>query len=499
MNNRHSDEDAQSRSDASSHSMGNVADTEMDVGPDGPAGAENTRQAARDKRGDGAPLQHPPPPPLLPPPAKKKRTRTLTTPHQSAVLHALLAQSRFPTTAMREEVGRSIGLSARKVQVWFQNQRQKARRPRNQGSTAPARPPQYGAFPNAPAPSLAGSTLIPSRLSSDEGGQPPFYSAPSAPFIQFNVNREYSSHENVFGPSSATSASPSSGGQHHLSGPGVPGTSSSFPPRYPQSITPHPLAEPPPPQQPPRDAIHASARQVPSRDFTFNHPFPPLLQVPEAGGASSSPSHSPSPYGRQGQYPSQAHPQTASHSLGLSRPRSQQTSTSPTSTTKTSFTSDSRPQTPALFLVPRHRFESSRDLPRLQIPPLHVPESPHGQHQLNHHEHRHNNNGNNQQQHQHQQQHQQRSVPRYSPPSPLPPVPHHSARFSQQASERPLPLSTSSRSSSRSESHSPPTPATATMPTRSRRFDPVREAASERSASQSTDTSTPPRIDTPHA
>ena len=72
-------------------------------------------------------------------PPKKKRTRTLTTPQQSAVLHALLAkvsilnnkldrsdtnlecdchiQSRFPTTAMREDVGRSIGLSARKVQV----------------------------------------------------------------------------------------------------------------------------------------------------------------------------------------------------------------------------------------------------------------------------------------------------------------------------------------------------------------------------------------------
>ncbi|KAJ2912797.1 hypothetical protein MD484_g7632, partial [Candolleomyces efflorescens] len=53
-------------------------------------------------------------------PQKKKRTRTLTTPHQAAVLHALLAQSRFPTTAMREEVGRAIGLSARKVQIWFQ-------------------------------------------------------------------------------------------------------------------------------------------------------------------------------------------------------------------------------------------------------------------------------------------------------------------------------------------------------------------------------------------
>lgn len=69
---------------------------------------------------------------------KPKRTRQLTTPQQAAVLHALLAQvilrtilnlardlleiiqihqSRFPTTQMREEVGRQIGLSARKVQV----------------------------------------------------------------------------------------------------------------------------------------------------------------------------------------------------------------------------------------------------------------------------------------------------------------------------------------------------------------------------------------------
>ncbi|KAJ7123879.1 hypothetical protein C8R43DRAFT_42519 [Mycena crocata] len=83
-------------------------------------------------------------------PLKKKRTRTLTTPHQSAVLHALLAQSRFPTTAMREEVGRSIGLSARKVQIWFQNQRQKARRPGSQSDTSQTGQHQYGAFQNAP-------------------------------------------------------------------------------------------------------------------------------------------------------------------------------------------------------------------------------------------------------------------------------------------------------------------------------------------------------------
>ncbi|TEB19919.1 hypothetical protein FA13DRAFT_299784 [Coprinellus micaceus] len=51
---------------------------------------------------------------------------------------------------MREEVGRAIGLSARKVQIWFQNQRQKARRPRTHGDPA-ARPPQYGSFPQGPS------------------------------------------------------------------------------------------------------------------------------------------------------------------------------------------------------------------------------------------------------------------------------------------------------------------------------------------------------------
>lgn len=101
------------RGSPSSSSQGDIGDSDMDSGPssqqDQPSGHTSQQQV------------------------KKKRTRTLTTPHQSAVLHALLAQvssalctntfiyasfqSRFPTTAMREEVGRQIGLSARKVQV----------------------------------------------------------------------------------------------------------------------------------------------------------------------------------------------------------------------------------------------------------------------------------------------------------------------------------------------------------------------------------------------
>lgn len=122
------------------------------------------------------------------PPPKKKRTRTLTTPHQSAVLHALLAKSRFPTTAMREEVGRQIGLSARKVQIWFQNQRQKSRRPQGSSATGGesahlSQPAQSasgsssGSLPNTStsAPS-ASSTFTPPRSSTNVS-----HSQPSPP------------------------------------------------------------------------------------------------------------------------------------------------------------------------------------------------------------------------------------------------------------------------------------------------------------------------------
>lgn len=130
MKRRHSDEEKDTHSSpsgSSSHGEGGMADTETDTG----------RRQSSTGPGQTSPRQTEPQQQDAPPP-KKKRTRTLTTPHQSAVLHALLAQvcrfdvvliyyqlsdvrhitqSRFPTTAMREEVGRSIGLSARKVQV----------------------------------------------------------------------------------------------------------------------------------------------------------------------------------------------------------------------------------------------------------------------------------------------------------------------------------------------------------------------------------------------
>ncbi|KAJ7214396.1 hypothetical protein GGX14DRAFT_610793 [Mycena pura] len=96
----------------------------------------------------GSPPAGPAPLPFL------KMRRSLTTPHQTAVLHALLAQTRFPTTAQREEVGRAIGLSARKVQIWFQNQRQKDRRPWIQSQSDVAQTQtQYSLYTPLPYPS----------------------------------------------------------------------------------------------------------------------------------------------------------------------------------------------------------------------------------------------------------------------------------------------------------------------------------------------------------
>lgn len=56
-----------------------MADTEMEAGPSKTTASESAPEG---------------------PPPKKKRTRTLTTPHQAAVLHALLAQVRLSPAAL---------------------------------------------------------------------------------------------------------------------------------------------------------------------------------------------------------------------------------------------------------------------------------------------------------------------------------------------------------------------------------------------------------------
>ncbi|EED82462.1 predicted protein [Postia placenta Mad-698-R] len=130
------------------------------------------------------------------------------------------SQSRFPTTAMREEVGRAIGLSARKVQIWFQNQRQKARRPRGQATTPLTRPPQFGPFQNA---HLGSSS---SDMAAFSGTSAQGHTSSGSHLVHLNPIVGYG-HEGTYQESQMSRALPRSVTSPYLSGPGIPGSASS--------------------------------------------------------------------------------------------------------------------------------------------------------------------------------------------------------------------------------------------------------------------------------
>jgi hypothetical protein len=57
----------------------------------------------------------------------KKRTRTMMTPFQNKVLRRILARTCFPSATLRNSLSQMLGISSRTIQIWFQNQRQKAK------------------------------------------------------------------------------------------------------------------------------------------------------------------------------------------------------------------------------------------------------------------------------------------------------------------------------------------------------------------------------------
>ncbi|SAM07978.1 hypothetical protein [Absidia glauca] len=59
------------------------------------------------------------------PPLKAKRKRA--SPSQLAVLNRVFSQTYFPSTELRIELGKHLGMSPRTVQIWFQNKRQSLR------------------------------------------------------------------------------------------------------------------------------------------------------------------------------------------------------------------------------------------------------------------------------------------------------------------------------------------------------------------------------------
>lgn len=57
----------------------------------------------------------------------KKRTRTIMTPSQNELLMRFFLIDPFPPTEIREDLARNLKIKPRTVQIWFQNQRQKAK------------------------------------------------------------------------------------------------------------------------------------------------------------------------------------------------------------------------------------------------------------------------------------------------------------------------------------------------------------------------------------
>uniref|UniRef100_A0A6B2LJU6 Homeobox domain-containing protein n=1 Tax=Arcella intermedia TaxID=1963864 RepID=A0A6B2LJU6_9EUKA len=69
--------------------------------------------------------------------SSKKRFRT--TPHQLQVLEKTYEADKMPSLALREDLAQKLGMTPRRVQVWFQNKRAKERR--NTKSTSSSNPP----------------------------------------------------------------------------------------------------------------------------------------------------------------------------------------------------------------------------------------------------------------------------------------------------------------------------------------------------------------------
>ncbi|KAI0699253.1 hypothetical protein BC835DRAFT_1405190 [Cytidiella melzeri] len=92
------------------------------------------------------------------PAIKKKRKRADA--EQLKVLNETYNRTAFPSTEERNDLAKKLGMSARSVQIWFQNKRQAMRQSTRQASNATA-PVASEPFTAGPAPSSAMSTSPP--------------------------------------------------------------------------------------------------------------------------------------------------------------------------------------------------------------------------------------------------------------------------------------------------------------------------------------------------
>lgn len=92
------------------------------------------------------------------PTIKKKRKRADA--EQLKVLNETYNRTAFPSTEERVELARKLGMSARSVQIWFQNKRQAMRQSSRQAASAQP-PPATEPFTAGPAPGAGSSVASP--------------------------------------------------------------------------------------------------------------------------------------------------------------------------------------------------------------------------------------------------------------------------------------------------------------------------------------------------
>ncbi|ETW80428.1 hypothetical protein HETIRDRAFT_169178 [Heterobasidion irregulare TC 32-1] len=115
------------------------------------------------------------------PTIKKKRKRA--DPHQLKILNDVYARTAFPSTEERADLAKRLDMSARSVQIWFQNKRQSMRTGGRQGNsstpTTTSIPPNPPLMPSPPHVYDTSPTLVsPHSMASSSGTH---YSSRSPP------------------------------------------------------------------------------------------------------------------------------------------------------------------------------------------------------------------------------------------------------------------------------------------------------------------------------
>lgn len=146
-------------------------------------------------------------------PQSKRRSRTVMTPSQTRILLAVLEETYFPSNEQREQLSKILQIPQRTIQVWFQNQRQKAKQfGRSTESSSPACSPSTSLLRHSPGiglhhgiPISPYSQLLPNHQHISNTNYPlasrrPILLYGSAPPVLTNGVPPSSISENLFHP-----------------------------------------------------------------------------------------------------------------------------------------------------------------------------------------------------------------------------------------------------------------------------------------------------------